>query len=285
MGRLTDFTALIQLIAGVNFAFILGDFLKNALGVLFTSDVILDDKDKELNQSFAVDLDSVNTMVPIVTVDGMSSEETLISLKMSYEELNKDWTLKREKILNQIKEVKDIAGFDTLFLAASAYSVFDLLFIALGGSVDSWMLDVFIMLFNVLTLISFVFYVVRLCKFKAKKIVIEGKWCLVWMLFVLMISVFLASINQLFVLYDLFFVCPMWMCSLLEVILCVVIPFLVLLSSILFVLFYEILFNFQIARGVREITAKQVELREQKSNLDKSYSIFKPAKSNPVTYD
>lgn len=284
MEMLTDFTALIQLIAGVNFAFILGDFLQKALAVLFSSKKILDAKDDELNQAMAADVSSVNTMLPIVTVDGKTSEGALTSLKESYKELNEEWTSKREEILERINKVRDVNGFDTLFLAASIYSVLDLLLIACGNSIDSWTFDVFVMSFNSLTLLSFSVYIIRLWRFEAKKIVNEGKWCIAWMLIVFVFSALFADINRLCVARGLSFLCPAWLHFLFENLLCVVIPFLVIFSAICFVLFYEFLFNFQIDKSVREVTEKQVKLRQKKSELDKFYSFFKPTVGTSVTY-
>lgn len=124
------FNTIIQLVAGVNFVFILSNFLDKTVNSLFGFKEHLDRGRFRYANKWLLDEETAKTL-EINTQDGHSNRQDLKKLALQYKRIANVW----EKGCNWLEYVNNAAksrlGFQTLFLIGSIYSICDLLLISL----------------------------------------------------------------------------------------------------------------------------------------------------------
>lgn len=123
LNRLYDFTPLIQLVAGVNFAFILGDFIKKAFNHIFDPNDVIDNMDEDSRHAISIDMESLNALEPIETKDDRTNIKDLEDLKNKYNDLNESWNNNCANLKGYVEKVSLNKGFKILFLLSSLYSL------------------------------------------------------------------------------------------------------------------------------------------------------------------
>ena len=128
---LDKFTALIQLISAVNFAYIATHFPNRVYRIIFDKKHLLEDKFSNNTNQIEADLQSLMAMQPITTTTGESNQEAIDSLKERYTDLHSRWETKREQIISEINTARNVKGSKCLFLSISLYCIISLFNIAI----------------------------------------------------------------------------------------------------------------------------------------------------------
>lgn len=123
LNHVYDFTPLIQLVAGVNFAFILGNFIEKAFEHIFNPNDVIDNMDENSRHIISIDLESLNALEPMETKDGRTNKKDLEELKKQYRDLNESWDKNYGKWKEYVEKVGQNKGFKLLFLLSSLYSL------------------------------------------------------------------------------------------------------------------------------------------------------------------
>ena len=281
MDYLKFFVTYIQLMAGINFAFIIGDFVKKALIVLFDSEGLLDSKYKATNEQIAADQSSINAMTILKKPDGATNEEDLNRFKDDYETLSKQWEDRYNELKEELKKIQSARGFSILFLFSSIYSVFLLLIIAILQSIEyNWHMELFMCVFNVCSMGIMMVYMVKVYRQQIERISKESLSCIRWFAYALLVSGFVVFCNWRFVAHDIIWCSPIsWMCNCINV-LCILIPTLPLLFSSIYIVVNDIRAKKNIRQLSNDFQAKFEELHTEKVSKDVIYSTFK----QPVKY-
>lgn len=141
------FIPLIQLISGVNFAFIITSFHERIYENTFDESKMREKDMSPLNQEITLDADSVKIMKPEDAPDNQSKSETVI-LKGEYQELVKEWTEKESFIDKHILHLKSSNGSKSLFLFASLYCLVCMFNIAMTYSNPNSFWKILLLMFN-----------------------------------------------------------------------------------------------------------------------------------------
>lgn len=150
------FNTIIQLIAGVNFVFILSNFLEKTVDSLFGIKEHLSRGKSRYANKWLLDEETANTL-EISTQDGRSNRNDLQELSKQYNVIAQLWNIGCDWLENVNNKAKSRLGFQTLFLLGSIFSISDLFLIAyLGAYPDK--LD-FIYVFS--ALISALYFVIE----------------------------------------------------------------------------------------------------------------------------
>lgn len=155
MNELEHFTALIQLISAVNFAYIVPYFHKKVYETIFNEEKFYSDRIISFQDTMAADLESLKRMKP--KGNGKEKKE-FNELIGKYNDLNVKWEAKKAETESFVDWVMNRKGFKSLFLFASLFCVIDLFNIAITNVIDANFLLVFSQL---MAMLSF-FYVIKL---------------------------------------------------------------------------------------------------------------------------
>ena len=174
--ELSHFTPLTQLITGINFAFILGNFIDKVIQVLQPERIIEDERETisksekrfslfriPIIANIIIDIESLKSLEPI----NDKSQTKVAELIERYEQLRTKRSTKRKELIDRIENNnerhKSSGSFKPLFLVCSLYSIINLLVSCLGGNefpkfaetsnLDMTFLEISFIIFNILVLI------------------------------------------------------------------------------------------------------------------------------------
>ena len=280
MEYLEHFTTFIQLMAGVNFAFIVVDFVKQALEILFSSKEFLIDKYKIRNAEIVTDLESIKAMAPIRTPDGLSNEESLSRLKQNYIDFSWQWRKECRITKVYIESIKNTPGFRVLFLFTSIYSVLALIFIGISKiNPSSWNFEFFLCIFNLLSCVIFAIYLSSILRYRGRRVTKEGVECILFVIGALTIGGIVTLINHIFVTYDLCIPPASWICNLLSFG-CVIIPVASILSATLYIFINDYYYKRKVDKLYIKYDSRFNELHRQKLETDTTYRQFRKVNFN-----
>lgn len=257
--------------AGINFAFIVVDSIKNAITYLFDSSNLLSDRDKEADAQIAVDIVSVESMDVIKTIDGRSNEAVLSDLKKKFHDLSDEWKSKYIALMKDINGAQATTGFPVLFLYTSIYSVIALLLIGISCCFPhNWNLEFFLCVFNLICVGEIIYFIHRVINRREKRMTIESFHCAIAIISAMLGAGVILGINIFCVSRG--FVIPVvpWLCICVESFF-VIIPSLALIVTIGYIFIEDIYFKCRIRRLYKVYQSKFREVHNEKLDIDKLY--------------
>ena len=120
------FYTVIQLITGVNFVFILSNFLDKTINDLFNVDAHLESNNKRYANQWLLDSETVQTLT-FQNNRGENNGEILNKLTTEYRKIAGIWTKGCNWLKKWNEKVSKRLGFQTLFLIGSIYCLCDLI--------------------------------------------------------------------------------------------------------------------------------------------------------------
>lgn len=168
----SHFYALVQLIAGVNFAFILGDFMDKMMNSMLNAESLIEESICSFNKKWAIDKGTLDALKPIVKEDGSTNCKKVKELKERGASLYAQiyGMLSELKIYKQ--KIIGRKGFQALFLTVSFFSIFSLLLMALISTFHCWSIEVFSGIYCFLFICVLVYRVYRIL---SKKVLISSQ--------------------------------------------------------------------------------------------------------------
>lgn len=279
MKGLEHFTALIQLISAVNFAYIVPYFHKKVYKNLFNENQFYSDKIIRFQNMMVVELTSLNGLKQSCEEDAKKRKK-VEELIERYKKLNEKWEVKKGDIEGMVDWVMNRKGFKSLFLFTSLFCVVDLLNIALSNAYNKNIFIVFTYLITILVSI----YVLKL----TLKILLSGwkemddafcyKRTIKYFVIVFSVSIILSILNWLILKYTSFSFPINNKVTSTVVFLSVAIPlypcvftFLFIVLSIKFICAFTELFTITIRK-------EQDQLSVEKKNLEKDMKFIESVK-------
>lgn len=279
MNWLDSFTVLLQLISAVNFAYIVTHFPSKVLDIIFNKQRLLDEKFSVYTNEINADIQSLEAMPPILTVDGKSTEESIIKLKNDYKQHKSEWDEKRQETENVIDSAKDVKGSKCLFLFISLYCILTLFNIAIFKETNYDLWFFFTIFLNIMSFLASAFYtrIIWNHEWDSRDNVECYKVTCKGFMWALIIAIVLSTIN-LFVVWLLGgapvnrFVANAFLS------LCVILPFYPCLITILFIQMHERRVNKLTGEGTADLISTQQVLHARKVQLDTVDGFFTPTR-------
>lgn len=266
MKELNSFTALIQLISAVNFAYIVPYFHEKVYAVLFNEDKFYSDKITYYQDLMIADQESLKTMKDNAN-DG-ATQKAIDDLIEKCKKLSDKWNVKMDETRNMVDWVMNRKGFKSLFLFTSLFCIVDLLNIALTNVYNY---NIFFMFTYLMTILSF-FYVLKLTwrilfsGWKNKDDVFCYKRSIRYFIQSFIFAFIFALLNcwlQQYVSYSIF----KWVTSIV-VILSVAIPFYPIVFIFLFIGGSVKFINLYTTLNTRTVREEQKQLNLKKQELE-----------------
>lgn len=267
MEQLECFTAFIQLMGAVNFAYIVAHFPAKVHDLFFDTQKFEEDFNS-FNNEISVDISSIEAMTPITTVEGTSTKNTIDKLKKEYNEFKINWENKRETILEGLEAAKKVKGFKCLFLNVSLFCVILLLGIGLlkATNANFWSRFNLFFVWGTTLSSSYLTFIVWKHKWDQRRDVnCYGEIGILFVIILLVslgISVFCPAVNQESLLVRL------------STLLGVFLSFYPCLLSVLFVLFHKVKIWKLKCVNMKSFHDKQRKLHEDKMYLDSLENVF-----------
>lgn len=158
----SDFYTLVQLIAGVNFAFIIGRFLYKILDNAVAVDSLIDKSINEFNTQWAIDQTTLGQLQPVSVASGANNEQQIIDLKRKGETLFEKIKDSINKIREYQQDIRERKGFQALFLSVSIYSVCSLSLMAWITHSSNLYIALFGGIYSLLFLITLLYRIYRI---------------------------------------------------------------------------------------------------------------------------
>ena len=276
MNWLDSFTVLIQLISAVNFIYIVSHFPSTVINYIFDRKKLVTDKFCSFTNQITADLQSLESMKPMIIQDGRSNQDTINDLKKDYEDLKNIWDRKQdaaEKIIDKVKRVK---GTKCLFLYISLYCIFSIFNIAMMKvtNADFWLVITILMNFFAVLFSSYFTFVVWSHKWDKKDSVecyVSTCHGFAWSV---MLAFILGCVNSFiitcFVAYPIYQIIANILLSL-----CVFLPFYPFFMVIVFILMHERQVKYLTGGNeIKELEGQQTKLHKRKDDLDKMDKMF-----------
>lgn len=276
MNWLDSFTVLIQLISAVNFVYIVSHFPSTVIDYIFDRKKLITDKFCSFTNQISADLQSLESMTPMIIQDGRSNEDTINALKKDYVDLKKKWDEKQDTAEKIIDKVRNVKGSKCLFLYISLYCIFSIFNIAMMKVTNSefWLVTTILMNLFAFLCSSYYSFVVWSHKWDKK----DNVECYVSTCHGFALSVVLAfvlsCVNSLIVICLVAFPIYQMIANIL-LSLCVFLPFYPFLMVIVFILMH----NRQVkcltgGNETKELEREQTKLHKRKEDLDKMEKMF-----------
>lgn len=275
MNWLEHYTALIQLISAVNFAYIATHFPSKVLGLIFDVNKLLNNKLFAYKNQVAADIESLKVMQPIRTDNGRTNENNIIRLRTDYNEHRKKWTQKQNDIEERIDTAKSVKGSKCIFLNISLFSVFALFNIATLGFLNNDFMMVFTLLLNLFTLLYSLYLTYIMWEHKWDELSDVKCYRRTGSAFMLIVIVALlvSSINNYAINQTGGIPIPDWVsCNILAF--CIALPLYPCIISIIFILLHENNIKNYIQNETAPLIAEQEKLHKRKEDLDKIDEMF-----------
>lgn len=153
MSCLEQYTALIQLISAVNFAYIATHFPTKVFGMIFDENSLLYNKLFYFRNEVAADIQSLAVMQPMTMSDGRTNANMINNLREEYNGHKEKWDQEVDAIITSINTAKNVKGSKCLFLNISLFCILTLFNIGTFGILKNDFMLVFTLLVNIGTLL------------------------------------------------------------------------------------------------------------------------------------
>lgn len=276
MSWLDSFTVLIQLISAVNFVYIVSHFPSTVIDYVFDRKKLITDKFGSYTNQITADLQSLESMKPMIIQDGRSNQDTIDALKKDYEELKNKWVEKQDTAEKIIDKVKSVKGTKCLFLYISLYCIFSIFNIAMMKvtNADFWLVTT--VLLNIFAFLYSSYYTFVICSHKwdekdSVECYVSTCHGFAWSV---VLAFVLSYVNSLIVKCLVAF--PIYqIISNILLSLCVFLPFYPFLMVIGFILWHERRVKCLTGGNeTKELEGQQIELHKRKDDLDNVEKMF-----------
>lgn len=152
MEFLFNFSALIQLVAAINFAYILCQFNKRFDSVISNAGDYIQRSFDKISAKINLDMMSLKSKSESSQAEGLNCTAFIEKLKNSLTEIEQYKKQENDRINNVLSVFVNKEGYGCLFLFLSLYSVLDLAIIAWISVSDNWNISLFLYLVNLFSL-------------------------------------------------------------------------------------------------------------------------------------
>lgn len=270
METLNNFTALIQLISAVNFANILFSYHKKVFRLLFNIRQSIDQKFDEVRKATTIDLESLRKMKPIDSTDGTSTEASIDTLKVDYENFDTEFKAEVATLYEDCRRASDTNWVKTFFLFISLYCVLDLLFIALIYTFNTTFTHCILHIINFVTVIYIVKYIVNIFKQTSDpsyKVAIKD--CSI----IVASALILSGLNSVLISIWFCYSIPVWV-EVLSTILSILIPFIPCVLCFFYVSRIVKKLHKSIETKVEELSRRSKKLHERVKEFNTIERLF-----------
>lgn len=157
MEFLFNFSALIQLVAAINFAYILCKFNERFDNVISNSSGYIQRSFERISAKIELDTMTLKSKSASVQAEGLDCTAFIDRLTKSLDDIDDYKERKKEQIEGVIKLFVNKEGYGSLFLFLSLYTVLDLGIIAWISVGDNWNISLFLYIVNILSLFYAIF--------------------------------------------------------------------------------------------------------------------------------
>lgn len=263
---LEKFTPAIQLMAGVNFAYIMASLIGKLTDIFSNAIKKIDAKSNKLHSEIHVDIESLKAFKPLTDSDGKTNSGHIAKLQKAYEDCSEKWDNKAKELTDYYESHKNFYGFQIICLFVSLYCIVDLILIGYA-SVYRMRLCSELYAYNWVSLIAIAIYTVRILKHPRKEDVDDRRKCVYIKGLVIAVSlVWAAILNHLNI-------GRFWLQGLNEC-LSVVIPFLPFVIGSLYVLFIDKYLECKMRHLEKEISRDISSAKAELTNLKAQYDTF-----------
>lgn len=275
MNWLDHYTALIQLISAVNFAYIATHFPSKVFGLIFDVNKLLNNKLFSYKNQVAADIESLKVMQPIKTDKGKSTENKIVELRADYNEHREKWNQKEGDIEERIDTAKSVKGSKCIFLNISLFCIFALFNIATLGVVKNDFAIVFTLLLNLFTLLYSLYLTYIMWKHKWDEFTDVKCYRRTGTAFLLIviIALFVSGINSFAISRVGASPIPDWLSNIL-LSFCIALPFYPCIISVVFIVLHEKKIKNYIETETAPLIAEQDTLHKRKEKLDMIDEMF-----------
>lgn len=278
MNWLEHYTALIQLISAVNFAYIVTHFPSTVFAMIFDVNKLLNNKLFSYKNQVSADIESLKVMQPIKTEDGRTNERLIKNLRKDYNEHKEKWNEKEKDIKERINTAKSVKGSKCIFLNISLFCLFTLFNIATYSIFNNEYMLVFTLLQNLFILLYSVYLTY---------IMWEHKWdhfsdvqCYrrtgSAFLLIVLLALFISCINGYAIVKTGGTAIPNWLSNSI-LYLSIILPLYPCIISILFIMLHEKKIKSYINTETTLLIEEQVKLHKRKEDLERMDSMFTPS--------
>lgn len=172
---LKEFTAFVQLVSAVNFAYIFTHFAERLFNRIFNEEEDINKKFASFrNGQLAKVSQSIESM-DTVNINGTDTDAHVQQMKDSLAKLIARWDKAKDKTQSIIQNSKSVKGLKSLFLYISIYCVIDMFNMAIINTVDIRIIQIFVYSVNILAFVYTIFLTGKILynKWKEK----EDKFC------------------------------------------------------------------------------------------------------------
>ena len=160
--NMDNYYTVIQIITGVNFVFILSNFLQRTINDLFDVKSHLDANNKRYANKWLLDAETANSMT-IHDENGANNRAAIEKLSKKYKKIANIWSQWCGWLNGVNEKMSSRLGFQTLFLLGSIYCVVDLLLMAYScNNSDLLGCTLFFLSWNIIFTIIILFVFIRI---------------------------------------------------------------------------------------------------------------------------
>lgn len=276
---LEHFTALIQLISAVNFAYITLRFHEKIFKIIFSLPKSIAVAFDNIKSTYTLDITSLRSMDPLRTTNDLSLEDSILKLANKYEELPQKWSLAYKRHELRLNYCMSAEGVKSLFLFISIYCILDLFLIALiGTNTNVIAYKVSLRFLNINTSLISLGYIIRTC-FKNPKYSPENlySWAIVLSSFNFLATLIVGLLSY----FGKITINNQENTTLCCAILSVALPFLPCLWTVIYCISNIIRIKIELFCTKLDIRIKLLFLKYEKCKLDKVSKLFSRSGSNP----
>lgn len=268
------FTALIQVISAINFAYIVTQFSEKVYDYIFDEFKMYNRRFNRFTEELEMTHESMQQMEPLETTNGNSTKGRLDALKSNCKSLKSIWEEQKKATKDETERLKKTKGQKSLFLYASIYCIFDLFNIAVIATHPHDSFLIYSYSFNVISLLamaylSWVIFKDKWCKQDDKACTSKVTTCF---FIVLAGTVIFGLINWVATLFVCFpFIA--WFVNLANI-LCVLLPAYPILHSIVFAIYSVFKVKMFAASKTKVLISELEKLNREKQDLDTAYRVL-----------
>lgn len=276
MENLNYFTALIQLISAVNFAYITLGFEQKIFRLFFSLKRLLSQKFNPIEADINADIVSLQEMVPITTTDGVCTAPKIDTLLNKYRNFHQKWELSIKDIKVENNAIRHPKGIKSFFLLNSLYCIYDLFLIGLS-CIFTNEINVSVLFFctNSIMLIESIKYIIWIIGQKKRKDNADKlyKRAIIDFAIIVILPFVCVILNHIISNYIEPF--PLWeWINIYIMILSILFPFLPSLVCVIYVIIKIRSINNSLDNKIKLLKSTQIGLRKEKEKLDSTYEVL-----------
>lgn len=271
---LKEFTALIQLISAINFAYIFTHFAQKVYSKIFNEEEFINKQFSSFrNGQLAKVSESIEHMNPIV-INGKDTHIHIDSLKSELTIITNRWDKAKEKAQEIIKNFKEVKGVKCLFLYISVYCIIDMLNIAIINVVNIRFFQIFTYLINAMSFIFSIIitYMILRLKWQKKEDIYCYNQTRKFLSYTFIICLFLTIFNEIcIILWGIKIEMPTFFTTIL-LFFCVFLPLYPCLFSVIYIFGNIVYINFFRTKTKTTVLYELRYLNKKKKKLEKAIS-------------